>query len=1376
MKNVSYLIAFAVFACVAGAQTGTYTWSGGSGDFTDWGATTVTEADDIRFWSTGVNTPWIDGHEGVGAATNFLCKSLDIRNPSGNASDNTLEVRNGGLLTTVGGITLLSAQGRTAVPDSETTLRVVEGSRVETGGNLDLGGYRQASVNGSVEVLGGSTVHVKGETRFAQSTHHSGGTIYDFYTRLLAVDSTWVSDGLFSMGQDYEDPAHLCVYDLRLAATNTTFILGKNLNAFHAKADFKDCTVVFTNKSSDVSGTWQAGALLMIARGADVTFDGGYVSNAYLCVGNANAYGSDGRAHCTFKNGRADLAVLSAGTSVSTGAGYITVADGADVTYPAAGDAFYLSRNGGTGVVEVVGGTLRVRPGATYESQIASRTGTGYARVTVSGGLWDHTADCMGIVRVGATGEGHIEVTGGELRAPGFAFGGSAAKSEYFQSGGTAKMCGKVAGARPSPNTMLFKGTSSCRLTGGMLSTKRIYAESGSSSVFASDGGRVTATTALDASTPFISGFASATCGAKGLTVDTDGKDVSVSQVLTDASGVEGLFRKTGNGTLTVSATSFDVANTVVDGGTLTFGAGTVSTTLTVTNGATLSTVGAATVTTLDALAVTNGTLALDPGDKIVVEGPAGFSRLRIVFSSLPTVDEMADFLVIDGELDDASKRALKQAIFDNELTDGTHGSLEATYDPGSGKTTVKVGVKTDQPLTDASVWTGSGTWGTSGNWSAGVPTATKVASFTGTPSGTDVALGSGAVAGALAFGGNAYTLTGGSLYLAGEQGAARIDAAADSTNVVNAAVSVDAAVLVKTDGPVELNGTVTGGGVDKSGRSTLRLGAANAFVKPPIVREGVLESAATGALATEADEIRQLAGVVRFTAAEDSLDAKYRIMPVTAAPKSCTTLNTIRNEEDVTLTKWSMEGGRFMKRGVGKLTVKFDGTETPTFYSSGKQWAALATLPDDGSLPYKAGDPSTLFTDLGGFSVAEGEVLLTSDVPGTKVTMTGAKVMVGICTKDGVAQPKLTVKDIDIEADSNQQLILGQMSSAPFDAALEPTLALINSTMYFNNVRVGDWAYGKFEHPTVALTNGWLNGGTEVMLSQGNGYAASKIDSERPSARWRAKDSKVTTSTTGGFTWFGGLDLDFVNSTMEMRDGTSGKLTGVGQYSYGKMNFRNGSVFNVKTLAATGLKYDCTLSFAESTWKTDDDLTLSSANVTPQYFKVESSGEGLRVAAASDKTFTFQDVPLSGDGGVRSTGAGTVAFASGMYQATGKIVAEAGVIDFTDAGTIEGAVIGAGAGVIKGATFKNATIALESVGGAVPTFENCTFTGRTKVVIAADPVSAEDVVIADYIGTVGGVGTFRLSGWKGYGGTFTAAEGKIRATLGEYGMMLMVR
>lgn len=1370
MKNVSYLIAFAVFACVAGVQAGTYTWSGGSGDFTDWGATTVTEADDIRFWSTGVNTPWIDGREGVGAATNFLCKSLDIRNPGGNASDNTLEVRSGGLLTTVGGITLLSAQGRTAVTDNETTLRVMGGSRVEVGGSLDLGGYRQASVNGSVEVLGGSTVHTKGETKFAQSTHHSGGTLYDFYTRLLAVDSTWISDGSFSMGQDYEDPAHLCVYDLRLAATNTTFVLGKNLNAFHAKAYFKDCTVVFTNKSSDVSGSWQAGALLTIARGADVTFDGGYVSNAYLCVGNANAYGSDGRAYCTFKNGRADLAVLSAGTSVSTGAGYITVGDGADVTYPAAADAFYLSRNGGTGVVEVVGGTLRVRPGTSYEGQIASRTGTGYARVTVSGGLWDHTADCMGIVRVGATGEGHIEVTGGELRAPGFAFGGSTAKSEYFQSGGTAKMCGKVAGAYPSPNLLSFKGTSSCRLTGGTLHTKRIYAESGSSSVFASDGGTVKATTTLDASTPFISGFATATCGEQGLMVDTDGKDVFVSQNLTDASGVSGLFHKTGNGTLTVSATSFDVANTVVDGGTLKLGVGSFATALVVTNGAAFSLAGDVTGATLSALTVANGTLKLDPTDVLTVTGPVSFDNLKLELTSLPAKDEPCNLLVVTGELSAEAQDAWRHAVSGNLVADGEHVSFTFDYDAGSGKTTMTATVKDDVPLADTTTWTGAGGWGTAGNWSDGVPTLETVATFAGTPQSREVAIAGAATAGALSFAGGNYTLSGGVLTIDGEKGAARIDVAADSTNVINSAVKTYTTMIADVAGAVTLGGDVTGGGIEKTGSGRLTLGAASAFTQPVTQKRGILEVAAADALGTQT-EVRHSAGVVKF-AAEDTLDGPYRQLPAAS-----TDIMTLNASEDVTLADWRPEGGRVVKRGAGTTTVKFKAGAAPVFYTGGAASANSYVFPDDGTTPYYVKNGVTnYFPNLGGLTVLEGRLLLTSDTPGLNVTTTGGKVFVGVASSSGEAEARLTVKDINVTFGNDPLLELGQMNNRGCFCT-QPTFELINSTTYFNTICVGDWCYGQDAHPTVILTNSWLSGGYQIKLSQANGYGNAKTEAERAYVYWRARDSKVSASVNcAGFTWFGGLKLDFDNSIMSRKDDVCDKLTGMGQYSYGYMNFTNGSLFAINSISALGLTHDCLFRFAGSTWKTDDDLTLSESNTTPQYFKVESSGEGLRVAAASDKAFTFQDVPLTGDGGIRSTGAGTVAFASGMYQATGKIIAEAGVIDFTDAGTISGAVIGAGAGVIKGATFKDATIALESVGGAVPTFENCTFTGRTKVVIAGDPEKAEGALIANFTGSLTGVGTFRLKGWKGYGGTFAAKDGKVTADIDERGMMLMVR
>ena len=76
--------------------------------------------------------------------------------------------------------------------------------------------------------------------------------------------------------------------------------------------------------------------------------------------------------------------------------------------------------------------------------------------------------------------------------------------------------------------------------------------------------------------------------GQRGLTIDTDSFHVPVTQDLADATGESGLLRKTGRGTLTYSAANYDVARTVVDGGTMELGNAAMSfaTGLTVTNGA----------------------------------------------------------------------------------------------------------------------------------------------------------------------------------------------------------------------------------------------------------------------------------------------------------------------------------------------------------------------------------------------------------------------------------------------------------------------------------------------------------------------------------------------------------------------------------------------------------------------------------------------------------------------------------------------------------------------------------------------------------------------------------------------------------------------
>ena len=110
-------------------------------------------------------------------------------------------------------------------------------------------------------------------------------------------------------------------------------------------------------------------------------------------------------------------------------------------------------------------------------------------------------------------------------------------------------------------------------------------------------------------------------------------------------------------------------------------------------------------------------------------------------------------------------------------------------------------------------------------------------------------------------------------------------------------------AVPVQTDGPLALNGPVTGVGIEKSGRSTLTLGAANDFSSSVTLTEGILESAAAGALA--ADELRQLGGVVKFTAPE-TLGTTYRVTTGAA-----TDFATIRTESDVVLPDFDLVQGK---------------------------------------------------------------------------------------------------------------------------------------------------------------------------------------------------------------------------------------------------------------------------------------------------------------------------------------------------------------------------------------------------------------------------------------------------------------------------------
>ena len=1343
----SALCAAAMAATTATAATTTF--GNRSRDFAEWCGEKYASGDTILFNADGTFSTWLDGVTSPSNAVDVTQISII---PQYGETDFDFIVRNGARLDV--GAFIVNSKTAARIEDSTMAFTATNGAVVNISGETRLllydgpGGVFSANFDHATLTNSGTV----GIANWGKNECH-----IDWRMK----DSDWTLNNALNVGVSSEVRENIQgSYDLNFDFDGSNVRFGPSAiapNIFRAQMHAANSSFVAESALD-----------FKLSRGATLTLDNCATTNLFLYVGASEYMNGIGvfPAEVRLNGGRHQLSGVRNGWDNSGAVGRLVIDGDADVEYVLEAKTFSFGYKG-TGTLEVAGGTLRVRAGDAQAVRAGAcgsgTTGEGFIRVT--GGTWINTNNAnRSEVYLGESGgAGHFEMTAGAHYGTGFVIGasGSEKTSTFRQSGGLIDICARVSNAN---NEIVLANQSPIRgemtLTGGELRAKRIRGGAGTSTFYA-NGGTVKPKGTLTDANGFLYSITSATLGPRGLTIDTDSFNVPVTQDLSDATGESGLLRKTGRGTLTYSAANYDVANTVVDGGTMELGNAAMSfeTGLTVTNGATFS-FGSVPSVALSSLVVSNATIAVDPAvTTVAVSGPVALGGLRIWFTNVPTLDQLEDFLVIDGELDFNTKRALRQAVFNNSFADGTHGALEATYDPGTGKTTVKAGVKTSSQLGNT-VWTGSGAWGTDENWDNGAPTADTLASFTGSPAGTSVTLGSDATAGALSFAGNEYTLSGGQLYLAGEAGQAGIASAADSTNTINSAIVADVVVPVQTDGPLALNGPVSGVGIEKSGLSTLTLGAANDFSASVTVNEGVLESAATGALA--ADEVRQLGGVVKFTAPE-TFSSKYRVVSDAA-----TDFNTIRTESDVVLPDFDLVQGKLIKRGVGRLEIPFDNSDSPQFCTSGPypnpRNSNAVGIPDDGSAPYDVTDGSAF--DLGGLTVAEGELVLSGTTSNTTVSCPGPRIIVGLMTTNCVAQPKLQLKDIDLGFDYNANLYVGVGANedASRPAVDEPTFAMDNASASFDYVIIGLWCYGRYSHPTVALTNSVLISGRSLKLSQANGF------NKGSSVRWFVKDSKITcgNASTGGsgFTWYGGLELDFDHSTMERKDGTCAPLTGMqANYTYGTMAFRNGSVFSVTNIAASGITHDCTVSFDDSTWRTDTNFALSSANASPTYFHVRSVGGGLKVYAPQGTTFSFSEIPLTGDGGVVSTGAGTVSFGAGMYQATGAIRAESGVIDFTDAGTVSGATVAGGAGTISGAAFSGATISLDSWNPtSVPLFDGCTFAGRTSVVVDEETPAAgfNNVLVARYTGDAPSITSCRVNG---KGATVTAANGEIRAS-----------
>ena len=1054
-------------------------------------------------------------------------------------------------------------------------------------------------------------------------------------------------------------------------------------------------------------------------------------------TGNVNVYGA-----------AVPKLIVDGGTFIANGSmllgastdGRLIVSNGSFTVKGADGIQVGANNNGGSGTIDISGGSLTVP-----RVRLARYSGPGDTTLRLTGGYLELTGTTYGYVM--------------------FLQGGASRAGTH-----TIELNGGVAAMRYIANDQPGNTAATCQLL--------------------ANGGTLKALTSRNStSSPFLKSLTYMKLGDKGLTFDTAGNNVYIVQDMTNQDGASGLLKKVGDGTLTYVGAS-DVANTVVAGGTmlLSGASSTLSTALTVTNGATFSLVGSATGVTLSALTVTNATLALDAGDVITVTGPVSVNKLTIDWSSAaPSV--ATPFLRVAGEMDEATKANIRRALFANALSEGTHAAYAFDYDAGTGYTTVSATVAPTEPLVDSVVWTGTGAWATPANWSGNAaPTATQIASFTSASAGKTVAVAAGDEAGALAFGADGYTLAGTEpLALKGEIGAAQIAANAGA-NTIDVPLALDfmTMVPVAAGASLELAKLVSGGGIDKSGTGKLTLGAANVLENGISSSDGILEVKAAGALGSSAADVATLSGgTVQF--AEPAQAPMAIPAAVNVNTPASTDLVVVKADTDVTLDGLAIVQGAFCKRGAGKLTVNVPDNTTFTIANGNGSLTGQASLwyvnqglvfPDDGTAP----DGST--GQYPGFSVAEGELAFVGTGAGAQVNMTASKVFVGWYVSSCAAQPVLTIDNVYCYTTTGEGWYLGHSVGMYGVAVTNPVLRIVNGgTMKIASSQIGYNSMADRSSVTMAATNGTFH------ATGSNHYVTRMWNSTKATAYYRFKDSRLYLDGAKNYIG-GGIDLDFDNSVFSTSSGGTVALTGEGARPRGTLAFRNGSVFAYGGFTeASDMNKKLTFAFDDAELllhKTRASATLAAS--TTGYVHYEMRGVGAVLKPASGATYTI-NAPLEGEGGLVVDGEGVVAFGANAAQFTGALDVRQGVADFSANGDAAAFTAAKGAGTVRGATMGAVTLPVtllsEGTVSNVLTFADCALGGRVTVDFGRTAETAftapypRDLLVARYSGTTAPAAAgWRMagSGLDGYRGKFTFADGEVRMSVLSAGFAIDFR
>ena len=1017
----------------------------------------------------------------------------------------------------------------------------------------------------------------------------------------------------------------------------------------------------------------------ILGRMPHITFDGGSVRFDRLAV----AYGN-GAVHMTITNG---AKVVLGFDNLEVGNSRTGLVDIAYSTLVIT-NSLYLGREAcdvTTAKPSTGGGYLNVGDGAYVDVYNSKSWGSG-----------------AGSIYVGCNESSILNVSGGGLAARSISIGYDTSKEKNCDmSAGTYKLVQtdgvitNAAGDGYGGTIVAYsqKTHATLELNGGRYVTTRIYGGAGDSTLLANGGTIVAGHKDLDTGN-LISSFTRAKVGPKGLTIEVNDKigslatsRINMSQAFENQEGVEGLVVKSGSGLLKFAPPSWTVSKTVVCEGVLQVTPSdlTLETSLVVTNGAVLSLQdGQVNTLTVDKLELLGCTLAIDPGDKIVVTGEADISALTLNVSSKPETG--TDLTIIEaGTLSARSAKALVRAMSEGFTFDEkTYGKFTVSDD--GDKVSVKFTVKVEaDPLTGDALTTWQGTssdgWTSDGSWTGGVPAVGKKAVFPAAAAEKSVVIPDGATATALSFGGD-YALASGSLVLDGDRGAVEIEATAGETSVSTPVALRDVtSVPVAAGAALALNGPLADGGFTKTGSGRLELGAANTLALPVTLAGGLVSVADGGAF-----------GESRVTLKKDTLEVNAGDAEIETVIPNKIEINVdsqykgviLKTDTPATMPVIKSVQGALLKRGVAPLTLECrNGDRIMGKRACGNMNTVQGWLefPEDGT--FDIDNSTAAGASFTAFTIAEGEVVL-KPAPGETLPTVMADAdgtYVGVKHTNGTVRARMTLDGVRYNCGDRSVFLCGYNAGNPYidlpGGAVQIPLVweLLKSELCICNGAIlscGTFTSSSYGNrvemaPTLALTNGTL-AAVNVVFSYNNITPVSLEPTAR--SRIRAKDSTLTAST--GFKTMLRTDGDFDNTFFgSPTEGTLGTMTFT-DGAAGTMLFRNGSVFACAIDFGTFRRSyplageTMTLAFDDAEWRYGTgDFTFDPVipNDAADAFLLEMRGKGVKLAPAEGTTFETR-FPFTGEGGLIVDGPGTVKFAADTLKFKGAACVRQGTLD----------------------------------------------------------------------------------------------------------------